>query len=240
MRASFSFVRARESESVVFRSGRHSTIQSSRSRSRSRWIGGGAAADRAVQAPTLAANPCSFLRTMKMSRIFLVSSPPSAPSWVRSTILLTRCQLLSFSRSASMSSSFACSSSRFLAILASRFVEFLVWNSSMAIRAASTMAALSASSSSLRAASVACHSSLNCFIALGVSWNKTGGWGASSSSSTAGGGPSTMGASSATAGAPRRMGWLSSIISGAAANPIMPTPSSPPAGAAANPMSEGS
>merc|ERR1719491_2601302 len=72
-----------------------------------------------VQAPTLAAKPGSFFNKIKISRIRCVLS--SALSCVSSTVLVTRCQELSFSKSASMLSSLACSSSRFKAIFESRF-----------------------------------------------------------------------------------------------------------------------
>mmetsp|Transcript_54073 Transcript_54073/g.131258 ORF Transcript_54073/g.131258 Transcript_54073/m.131258 type:complete len:213 (+) Transcript_54073:315-953(+) len=144
---------------------------------------------------------------MNISRIRVVSSPASAPSWVRSTIFDTRCHELSFSRSASMSSSLACSSSRFLAIFVSRLVSRPALNSSSATRAASTISAFLAFSSSLRAVRVTCHSSFHFCIALGSLDTGTSPARSSGSSlvstaisASSGGGARTIGASVASAG----------------------------------------
>mmetsp|Transcript_12634 Transcript_12634/g.37245 ORF Transcript_12634/g.37245 Transcript_12634/m.37245 type:complete len:249 (-) Transcript_12634:135-881(-) len=140
----------------------------------------------------------SFFNWISTSLILATSAASSTLSCVNSTSLTTRCHELSFSRSASMASSFSCSSVRFLDIRCSRRVSRSVWKFSRSARACSTTSAFSAFSLSLRSLRVTCHSSFHFCIGEG-SLVSSMGFGSSSPAPSTGSSPAVSGAGIANA-----------------------------------------
>mmetsp|Transcript_12218 Transcript_12218/g.18745 ORF Transcript_12218/g.18745 Transcript_12218/m.18745 type:complete len:209 (-) Transcript_12218:68-694(-) len=137
----------------------------------------------------------SFFNRIITSLMRFTSTESSALSCESSTILQTRCHELSFSKSASIASSFSCSSDLFFDILLSRLDSRWSWKFFMASSAAAMNSAFLAFSASLRSIKTLCHSSFHFCIGDGPD-GTTGS--SSSASSTC---PVSTGGASRTIGA---------------------------------------